>query len=163
MEQNEFEFKEVAITEGQLGNLHDLAMELFTSDDPTNYFYRRQLERPAINWFSVALNCLLPLLAAFALGFGLPLLGVDPWVAITAAIAMPLLWLLINFRRFCICCVKLYQRFAPEAIRRKCRFEPSCSQYMLLSIEKYGVWKGLPKGINRLRRCNINNGGFDEP
>jgi putative component of membrane protein insertase Oxa1/YidC/SpoIIIJ protein YidD len=34
---------------------------------------------------------------------------------------------------------------------------------MLLSIEKYGVWKGLPKGVNRLRRCNINNGGFDEP
>ena len=45
----------------------------------------------------------------------------------------------------------------------KCRFEPSCSQYMILSLQKYGLWKGLAKGIDRLKRCRAKDGGFDEP
>lgn len=163
MEEKNIEFKEVEITEEQLGNLHDIAMELFTSNDPTDYFYRRELLRPAINWLSVALNCLLPVALGVLLLFLLNRLGAPGWTAVLAASLPPLIWLVIRLQPFCICCVKLYQRFAPEAIRRKCRFEPSCSQYMILSLEKYGVWKGLPKGISRLKRCNMDNGGFDEP
>jgi putative component of membrane protein insertase Oxa1/YidC/SpoIIIJ protein YidD len=34
---------------------------------------------------------------------------------------------------------------------------------MILSLEKYGLRRGLSKGIGRLKRCNIDNGGFDEP
>jgi putative component of membrane protein insertase Oxa1/YidC/SpoIIIJ protein YidD len=34
---------------------------------------------------------------------------------------------------------------------------------MILALQKYGLWKGLRKGIDRLRRCNIHNGGFDYP
>ena len=59
--------------------------------------------------------------------------------------------------------VKIYQKIAPISIRSKCRFEPSCSNYMLQCLEKYGLFKGLKKGINRLKRCNINDGGFDYP
>jgi putative component of membrane protein insertase Oxa1/YidC/SpoIIIJ protein YidD len=51
--------------------------------------------------------------------------------------------------------VKLYQHYAPERIRRKCIFKPTCSEYMILAIEKYGVVKGLYKGLFRLFvRCS---------
>lgn len=59
--------------------------------------------------------------------------------------------------------IKIYQKIAPISIRSKCRFEPSCSNYMLQALEKYGLFTGLKKGINRLKRCNINDGGYDYP
>lgn len=78
--------------------------------------------------------------------------------------------LLINFIYYLLCLkylliflIKIYQKIAPIKIRSKCRFEPSCSNYMLQALEKYGLIKGLTKGINRLKRCNINNGGYDYP
>ena len=59
--------------------------------------------------------------------------------------------------------IQLYQKKAPARIRNSCRFEPSCSEYMILAIKKYGTYKGLLKGINRLQRCKIPNGGIDVP
>ena len=59
--------------------------------------------------------------------------------------------------------VKIYQRIAPISIRQNCRFEPSCSNYMIQSIEKYGFLKGLKKGINRIIRCSHQDGGYDYP
>jgi len=45
-----------------------------------------------------------------------------------------------------------------------CRFYPSCSDYALMSIEKYGVIKGLFKSIWRILRCNpVSKGGIDLP
>ena len=49
--------------------------------------------------------------------------------------------------------IHLYQLKAPTNIRAKCVHTPSCSEYMILSIEKYGLIKGVSKGIDRLRRC----------
>lgn len=56
-----------------------------------------------------------------------------------------------------------YQKFAPSIVRNACLFTPSCSEYMRLSIIKYGAFKGVRKGIDRLRRCHLPNGGIDEP
>jgi len=39
----------------------------------------------------------------------------------------------------------------------KCRFYPTCSDYMILAIQKYGLLKGIKKGINRIRRCRPDN------
>ncbi|MCP4633780.1 MAG: membrane protein insertion efficiency factor YidD [candidate division Zixibacteria bacterium] len=48
--------------------------------------------------------------------------------------------------------------FPPDS----CRFYPSCSQYALESVEKYGTLKGLIKSIYRIIRCNPwNKGGYD--
>lgn len=59
--------------------------------------------------------------------------------------------------------VKKYQSLAPKRIRRSCRFEPSCSVYMLMSVKKYGPYLGLCKGVKRLLRCKRPFGGVDYP
>ena len=46
----------------------------------------------------------------------------------------------------------------------QCRFEPSCSQYMLEAVEQCGVLRGVGLGVWRLLRCNpFNAGGYDPP
>ncbi|MGE0231712.1 MAG: membrane protein insertion efficiency factor YidD [Flavobacteriaceae bacterium] len=59
--------------------------------------------------------------------------------------------------------IRLYQRFAPARIRGRCRFDPSCSEYAVLSIQKYGSVKGSFKSFARIRRCRPPNGGEDRP
>jgi putative membrane protein insertion efficiency factor len=45
-----------------------------------------------------------------------------------------------------------------------CRFEPSCSAYMILAVEKHGAVKGFFKGVWRIIRCNpFSKGGEDVP
>ena len=44
----------------------------------------------------------------------------------------------------------------------RCKFYPTCSQYMILAINKYGVKKGVIVGFKRLLRCNhFSKGGYD--
>lgn len=59
--------------------------------------------------------------------------------------------------------VRFYQNTAPARVRNSCRFEPTCSEYMILSLQKHGTIKGFKKGINRLKRCRIPNEGIDYP
>lgn len=45
----------------------------------------------------------------------------------------------------------------------KCRFHPTCSDYAIKALEKYGLLKGGLKAIWRVLRCNPwNKGGFDQ-
>ena len=66
-------------------------------------------------------------------------------------------------KRFTIGLVLVYKAFAPLNIRAGCRFEPTCSTYMILAIQKYGPIIGFIKGIKRLLRCRPPNGGVDYP
>nr|DAI25231.1 MAG TPA: Hemolytic domain protein [Caudoviricetes sp.] len=59
--------------------------------------------------------------------------------------------------------ILLYQRLAPRRIRDSCRFEPTCSNYAILSLQKYGFFKGWEMALNRLSRCKWPNGGEDLP
>jgi len=59
--------------------------------------------------------------------------------------------------------ILLYQKIAPKELRDSCRFEPTCSNYMIIAIEKYGCIKGCFLGIKRLLRCHYPNGGYDYP
>lgn len=66
-------------------------------------------------------------------------------------------WLLIKLIRF-------YQRRISPLKKPCCRFYPSCSQYAILAIEKYGVLLGLCKAVWRVLRCNpFGKGGIDYP
>lgn len=64
---------------------------------------------------------------------------------------------------FLIGLVLLYKVVAPMKVRQRCRFEPTCSTYMIMAINKYGVIAGVIKGIKRLKRCKPPYGGVDLP
>lgn len=66
-------------------------------------------------------------------------------------------------KRFAIGAVLMYKAFAPLEVRARCRFHPSCSTYMIMAINKYGLFIGVIKGIGRLCRCKPPNGGEDYP
>ena len=59
--------------------------------------------------------------------------------------------------------VLLYKATAPMSLRERCRFEPSCSTYMIVAVQKYGLFRGFIKGIRRIMRCRPPNGGHDLP
>jgi uncharacterized protein len=53
----------------------------------------------------------------------------------------------------------LLKIFAPYG---RCRFQPTCSEYAINAIEKYGLLKGGLKASWRILRCNPwNKGGYD--
>jgi len=72
-------------------------------------------------------------------------------------------YIILSAKYFLIGCVLAYKSYAPMKIRDRCRFEPSCSTYMILAVEKYGFFKGFVKGIKRINRCHAPNGGVDYP
>lgn len=58
--------------------------------------------------------------------------------------------------------VKTYQKFISPLKPRSCRFYPTCSEYSIQAIDKYGVVKGGFKSIKRILRCHpFNSGGYD--
>lgn len=157
--------KEIQFDEEQLGNLQLLGASLFAEDctDPRSWNYKRVLVRPKIHWPRILFFVLLLFLGAAGTYLLLTALSLPASAAIWLCLAGVVVVLLIYLKRILICLVRIYQRFAPDSIRNKCRFEPSCSQYMILSLQKYGLRKGLSKGIDRLKRCNAKDGGFDDP
>jgi len=164
MDRDDQPLNELVFDESQIGDLQKIGQQLFSRGAvPGEPGYQRVLKRPEINWIQIVLQCAIPPLMAMGLylllwQFRFP----APWQALIP-VGLLLLWGGIRIKHCAICLVKIYQHFAPDAIRNKCRFEPSCSEYMILSLEKYGFVKGIGKGIGRLRRCNIDHGGYDAP
>jgi len=63
-----------------------------------------------------------------------------------------------------IALIRLYQATLSPLIGPACRFEPTCSRYMIGAIRKYGVARGFAKGVMRLGRCHPwDPGGYDPP
>lgn len=58
--------------------------------------------------------------------------------------------------------VRLYQMIFSPWMPNVCRYEPTCSHYMLGAVTKHGFFKGTWLGIKRLLRCAPWGGhGFD--
>ncbi|MBQ6636144.1 MAG: membrane protein insertion efficiency factor YidD [Lachnospiraceae bacterium] len=58
--------------------------------------------------------------------------------------------------------IKMYQRYISPMKGTKCPYIPSCSQYGLEAVEKYGALKGGALAAWRILRCNpLSSGGFD--
>lgn len=94
--------------------------------------------------------------------YSLALHNLNKPVSVTCLAAAILLTYLLA-RRFLIGAVLMYKAFAPMSMREQCRFEPTCSTYMIMAIKKYGIVIGLIKGICRIVRCHPPNGGVDYP
>lgn len=131
--------------------------------DPASIYYKRHLDRPAINWIHILMHISIPIIT-FIIFFSIFLhIGMGAFFSIFISCSILLSYLFLSLKKILIFFIHIYQHFAPDSIRMKCRFEPSCSQYMILAIEKYGVTKGIKTGIKRLQRCKIGNGGYDYP
>ena len=60
--------------------------------------------------------------------------------------------------------VRLYQLTLSPIFGRQCRFQPTCSHYMIGAVQKHGAVRGTLKGLWRILRCNpFSPGGFDPP
>ena len=60
--------------------------------------------------------------------------------------------------------VQVYQYLISPMLGKTCRFYPSCSQYFIQCVRKYGLIRALGKGTWRICRCHPwNPGGFDPP
>lgn len=63
-----------------------------------------------------------------------------------------------------IALVRVYQGTLSPIIGRQCRFQPTCSNYFIGAVEKYGAIRGSIKGVWRICRCNpFCVGGEDPP
>ena len=55
-----------------------------------------------------------------------------------------------------------YKRLISPLLPSACRFHPTCSEYMIEAVEKYGAARGVWLGLRRLARCHpLNPGGLD--
>ena len=58
--------------------------------------------------------------------------------------------------------ISIYQKYLSPLKHTKCPYYPTCSQYGLEAIEKYGAFKGGLMAIWRILRCNpFSKGGYD--
>ncbi len=147
------------------------------------YVLQRPLSRPDTSYkkaaLCIALFVAVNILLAVTLFFLFERFGVfsympDPLISFKAhhQILFPLLFGLLIFciggiimcKRAIIGAIRLYQRYAPEDIRRRCLFKPTCSEYAILAVQKYGVIRGLFKAYIRLfKKCRGNIYMIDEP
>ncbi len=61
--------------------------------------------------------------------------------------------------------IKVYKKIISPVISAcgiHCKYYPTCSDYMVQAIEKYGVIKGCLLGVKRILKCNpFSKGGYD--
>ena len=73
-------------------------------------------------------------------------------------------WLRSAVSAFLVAGVRCYQYGLRPLLPPLCRFEPSCSEYFIQAVEKYGPLRGACKGAWRICRCNPWGGcGYDPP
>lgn len=59
--------------------------------------------------------------------------------------------------------VRFYQILISPLLGKNCRFNPSCSNYMLQAVEEWGLFKGSWLGLKRISRCHPWGGTGDDP
>lgn len=131
------------------------------------YVLKRPLFRPSIT-YSKAFALIISIISVsilvsiilkkvlYALGFFLP------------SFIYYLFFFIVEFflllKLIAILAIRLYQHYAPEEIRRRCLLKPTCSEYAIIVIKKYGVIIGTIKTWRRLKyRCRGDVYYIDEP
>jgi uncharacterized protein len=58
--------------------------------------------------------------------------------------------------------LRFYKAFISPLLPSACRYQPTCSEYMLEAVGRYGAVRGVWLGLRRLLRCHpFHEGGFD--
>ena len=130
---------------------------VFTTEKPPPY---NPLKRPKISYKKPILFLSLFVIGIALLSFWPNDFLVKRWIVITGFVVI---YIALFLKKAVIWFIHLYQNKASDKTRLRCVFEPSCSEYMILAIKKYGTIVGIFKGIKRLLRCHPPNGGVDYP
>lgn len=65
-------------------------------------------------------------------------------------------------KKITIYLIKFYQITLSPLLGSNCRFQPTCSQYMIEAINLHGVLKGLSLGFKRISKCHpLGSKGYD--
>lgn len=65
-------------------------------------------------------------------------------------------------KRLFLALIQFYRKQISPNTRPSCKYVPTCSQYALTAIERYGAWYGGWMAIWRILRCNpFSKGGYD--
>lgn len=59
--------------------------------------------------------------------------------------------------------VRAYQIFLSPLLGKNCRYEPTCSHYMIQAVEEWGIIKGVLLGLKRIGRCHPWGGMGHDP
>jgi putative membrane protein insertion efficiency factor len=65
-------------------------------------------------------------------------------------------------RSAAIAAIRVYQRVLSPLLGPRCKYYPSCSEYAVQAIGRYGILRGAVLAAWRLLRCNpFSHGGYD--
>jgi putative membrane protein insertion efficiency factor len=65
-------------------------------------------------------------------------------------------------RELSVAPVRIYQRLLSPVFGSRCKYHPSCSEYAVQAVRRFGILRGLVLAGWRLLRCNPwSHGGFD--
>lgn len=68
----------------------------------------------------------------------------------------------IALTRTAVGAIRVYQATLSRVLPRACRYYPSCSQYAVEAISRYGLWRGGWLALRRIGRCHPGRpGGYD--
>ena len=66
------------------------------------------------------------------------------------------------FKKIIILPIRFYQLAISPLLGQTCRYQPTCSHYMVQAVEEWGVWRGGWLGLKRIFRCHPWGGhGYD--
>lgn len=67
-------------------------------------------------------------------------------------------------KKIILALLRFYQHCISPALPPRCRFKPTCSQYAVEAVSKYGTAKGSWLALRRLLRCNpFYKGDYYDP
>lgn len=67
-------------------------------------------------------------------------------------------------RRMLLAAIRFYRKYISPGLPPRCRFIPTCSQYALEAVEKYGALKGGWLALRRFLRCHpFHKGDLYDP
>jgi hypothetical protein len=65
-------------------------------------------------------------------------------------------------KRLLVLFIKAYRYFISPLLPRSCRFTPSCSEYSMEAVERFGAIRGAALAAGRVFRCHpFREGGYD--
>jgi len=64
--------------------------------------------------------------------------------------------------RILITLLRGYKRWISPLLGQRCRFTPTCSEYAMTAVERFGAWRGGWLALRRIGRCHpLHAGGHD--